>query len=57
MAEILNHLEMRVVTCECGLTWAAPEAWFKHRQRDHKTFYCPNGCPRWFPSEPDPDLI
>lgn len=44
-----TQIKMRYSTCSCGLTWAAPEQWFKEREKDHKYFYCPNGCERWFP--------
>ena len=47
----LAVIGMRVVTCSCGITWAAPGEWFKEREDTHKTFYCPNGCRRHFPQE------
>ena len=36
------------MTCSCGITWAAPVVWLNERRKDHKEFYCPNGCNRWF---------
>ncbi len=51
MTQYLTDINMRVITCSCGITWAAPEAWFKDKQECHNTFYCPNGCRRHFPQE------
>ena len=51
MAKYLTELNMRVYTCDCGITWAAPDGWFRQREKDHATFHCPNGCDRHFPSE------
>ena len=51
MAQYLTDLNMRVSTCSCGISWAAPEKWFKTKERTHETFYCPNGCSRHFPEE------
>ena len=42
----------RTVTLEthgcgvCGITFAAPEDWWRERRADGATFYCPNGHPR-----------
>ncbi len=51
MTVFAANIEFRIMTCSCGLTWAAPEKWFKEREQDKETFYCPNGCSRWFPQE------
>ena len=47
----LTELNMRVSTCSCGITWAAPEDWIAEKRKTHETFYCPNGCNRYFPEE------
>lgn len=39
------------MTCSCGIVYGIPETYRKARQDDHKTFYCPNGCNRHYPSE------
>ena len=57
MSQYLTVLNMRVSTCSCGLTWAAPEQWFKEREKDHKTFQCPNGCRRYFPKENEEERL
>ena len=31
---------------ECSITYAAPEGFWEERQRDGRTWYCPNGHPR-----------
>lgn len=44
-------------TCgKCGITYMAPEEFFKSREENCETFYCPNGCPRVFikPEPPPP---
>ena len=51
MSQFVDGIEMRMVTCDCGIHWAAPEAWFQARMKDKKTFHCPNGCLRYFPQE------
>jgi hypothetical protein len=35
----------------CGIMFAVPREWKNERRNDHKTFYCPNGHSRYFPSE------
>ena len=50
-------LEMRIEICDCGMMWAAPEKWFNDREQDHKTFHCPNGCPRHFPQENEEEKL
>lgn len=41
--------EIDVRTCgECGIRWGAPAEWWKARQEDKRTFYCPNGHSRVF---------
>lgn len=57
MNQFITGIEMRTVTCECGITWAAPEGWFNEREKDHKTFFCPNGCGRYFPQESDEERL
>lgn len=55
--QYLTELKMRVSTCSCGLTWAAPESWFLDHENSHKTFYCPNGCARHFPRENEKERL
>lgn len=50
-------VEMEVLTCECGIVYAVPTAWVKERREDHKTFYCPNGCRRWFPHKAEKEKL
>lgn len=41
---------LKMVRCtSCGIHWAMPEWFFAARLDDNKTFYCPNGCPRYYP--------
>lgn len=50
MADTLPYNDiLTVLSCgECGITFAVPEEWRQTRREDHKTFYCPNGCRRWY---------
>lgn len=57
MAEATFFISLTVITCSCGLTYAVPETWRVERTRDHKTFYCPNGCNRHYPGESDIDRL
>lgn len=51
-------VELEVIVCGgCGITFAFPGNIVRARQRDHKTFYCPNGCPRAFNGESDLDAL
>lgn len=51
MTVFAANIEFRIMTCSCGLAFAAPEEWCKTREKDQRTFWCPNGCSRWFPQE------
>ena len=53
----LTEIQMRKSVCACGITWAAPEKWFKEREEDHKKFYCPNGCKIHFPQENETEKL
>lgn len=57
MTTFVGNIEMRLTTCECGLTWAAPESWFKERENSHKIFRCPNGCELSFQGESDKERL
>lgn len=39
--------------CEvrCGVAFALNDDFVKHRKRDRKSWYCPNGHSQWFPGE------
>lgn len=42
------------ITCNaggCGLVFGLDEEFIKARQRDHATWYCPNGHPRYWPQK------
>ena len=39
-------VHLRAITCDCGVTYAIDNAFLQARQKDGKTFYCPNGCHR-----------
>lgn len=37
----------------CGVVFAVVDNWVDARRRDHNTWYCPNGHPRYFPGKSD----
>lgn len=53
MTYTIVQIQLTHMTCDhegCGITFAVPETWRAERRDDHKTFYCPNGHSRWFPT-------
>jgi len=47
-------LTLDTITCgatDCGITFAVPQRWREQKQKDHSTFYCPNGHPRAYHGE------
>lgn len=45
-------VELELMTCsECGVSFGLPTNWIEGRRSDHKTWYCPNGHQRYFPSK------
>lgn len=54
MQTITGTMTLVMISCGgCGITFAVPEAWRQKRERNHSTFYCPNGCPRCYSMESD----
>lgn len=51
VAEITTTLEFDIFTCDCGLTYGLPKPYVAQLRESHKTFYCPNGCPRHYAQE------
>jgi hypothetical protein len=48
LAAVVTFSEM---TCSCGVVFMLSDAFIKIRRDDHKTFYCPNGCTRFYPQD------
>lgn len=42
-------VEIEHLGCSCGVVYGLTREFLVERRKDHKTFYCPNGCTRWFP--------
>jgi len=42
---------------ECGMVYYVPVSWRKQRNKDHATFYCPNGHGQYIPAKSDADLL
>lgn len=50
--EYVETINLTTIECgSCGITFGAPDRWIQARRDDHKTFYCPNGCPRAYQGE------
>jgi hypothetical protein len=57
MGQITLSGEFDLLTCSCGATYALPTAFVKVRMDDHETFYCPNGCAKYYPQESDKEKL
>lgn len=55
--EIYGKTDMEINTRSCGVIYALSKAFIDHRRKDHKTFYCPNGCGRHFPGKTDEEKM
>ncbi len=53
METVSISANLTVMTCSCGIIYAVPEIWRKEKERNHATWWCPNGCPRHYPGESD----
>ncbi len=52
MTKIAAAVSLETIACGgCGISFGAPENWFEARRKDHKTFFCPNGCQRAYLGE------
>jgi hypothetical protein len=40
-----------IACCECGLVFGMDVRFYRHRQKDHRLFYCPNGHPQHFTAD------
>jgi hypothetical protein len=52
--------EYEVETCiheNCGVHFAVPKQFQDKRRKDHKTFYCPNGHPQYYPHKSDLEIL
>lgn len=52
-------VEIVHITCDCGVEYGLSAGFIAARRKDHKTFYCPNGCSRHYPrpAESDADRL
>jgi len=41
----------------CGVSFAITDGFYRARRRDHKSFYCPNGCCRAYNIESDEERL
>lgn len=56
MSDLIVTENFKVIHCGgCGISYAVTNTFYQDRNRDHKTFYCPNGCSRYYPQESDID--
>ncbi|MCC7158854.1 MAG: hypothetical protein IT281_04890 [Ignavibacteria bacterium] len=58
MGQITLHGEFEVINCGgCGVTFALTSSFVEKRRNDHKGFYCPNGCNRYYPGKSDEEIL
>ena len=49
---------LETISCgKCGVVFALPESFIGARRKDHETFYCPNGHPRYYPQENETERL
>ena len=54
MSTVSLDVDLHVLSCcNCGMTFAVPDAWVTDRRRNHDTWYCPNGHGQHFPGKTD----
>ena len=54
MSDLIIQEVFTVIHCGgCNVSFAVTESFDQARRRDHKTFYCPHGCSRYYPHESD----
>ena len=41
----------------CGVSYALSDDFIEARQNDHKTWYCPNGCSRYYPAKSEKEKL
>lgn len=54
------QLEMETLMCGesgCGIVFAVPRLWKQTRQKDHSTWYCPNGHARYFQEKTQEEIV
>ena len=58
MSTLTQTTTYTVISCGtigCGVRFALDDAFMDERQKDHGTWYCPNGHSRYYPAESDID--
>lgn len=47
-------VQIKAIWCDhpggCGIAYGLPEGFIEARRKDHKTWYCPNGCKAHYPA-------
>ena len=42
---------------KCGVPFALSNDFIEQRRKDHETWYCPKGCPRYYPDLSDEEKL
>ena len=51
-------VEMVCVECgECGIPFSMTENFYRKRKKDHESFYCPVGHPRYYPQKSNEEIL
>lgn len=55
---IQKQVTMVLVECGgCGVPFCLSDSFISERRRDHKTWYCPNGCGRCYPAKNETEKL
>lgn len=58
MPVITSEVELILIECgACGTQFAMTKRYYNARCRDHRTWYCPNGCQRCYGGENDEEKL
>jgi hypothetical protein len=53
-----RELTLQVISCgSCGVEYGLLDTFVSERRRDHATWYCPNGHPRYYPGKTEAQLL
>ena len=54
----MKESEAPTIKCPvCGIEFAVSKDWVGQRERDHQSFFCPNGHGQYFPGETEDEKL
>lgn len=60
MTAIKKYVEQEFaeICCSaCGIVFYVPSFWHQNRRETHESFYCPNGCSRYYPAKSEKEQL